>query len=316
MVLHSKMACLLSRIVSEGKTMFGHGVFGRKRDGATVSRITGGYRASQIPKPVQDTATLQLDDLSLEAELDPPEPEEIALPEISPSEQSIQSPADPCMSDPDFQMKMVELLDQFEQLLDGQYADLGGKRLDAHLNAAGALAGFGCQVGVRKALIEDCGLSESSLLTRVDAIDGRHFYTGDMLDEQLFSTNPNVITLWKLAEVGMEKHGEAKLPDFVELAEHVNRTIGTEEFGIPRIPDIHRAHHLPYEVLFVFWEQAQNLMKENEVPPRYYGWLFGLMAQKLMEEIENRISPLLAAKIFLEAAVPMSRVDPKLIPGY
>ena len=59
----------------------------------------------------------------------------------------------------------------------------------------------------------------------------------------------------------------------------------------------------------------REIMEADEMPPRYYGWLFGLMAQKLIEEETGHISPVLAAKIFLEAAVPMSRVDPETYPG-
>ena len=250
--------------------MFGHGVFGRKKDEVETASGSRQFRSAQAAAPVLDLSPVlnespqTLRDVGADG-LGPESLDDPAVPDVTTviekdffgkDEQTDQFRSAPCMSDPEFQLKMIQLVDRFGELFDTQYADLGAKRLDAHLNAAGALAGFGCQVSVRKALIEDCNLPEESMLSRTDAIDGRHFYTGDMLDEQLFSDNPNVITLWKLAEIGMEKLGEAQLPDFPELSDHVAKSFGTEEFGIPRIPDIHRAHHLPYEALFLFWENA------------------------------------------------------------
>ena len=44
-----------------------------------------------------------------------------------------------------------------------------------------------------------------------------------------------------------------------------------------------------------------------------YGLIFGFVANQMITDNKDFISPYIAAKIVMEAAIPMSRIDPKLI---
>ena len=97
------------------------------------------------------------------------------------------------------------------------------------------------------------------------------------------------------------------------LFRHCEETAGTSQFGLPRLPDDHLPGILPRAALERFWPEARLFLALAE--PLTWPLHMAHAAHKLMLAMKGSITPDLALKIVMEAAVPMSRVDPTTVPN-
>jgi hypothetical protein len=103
------------------------------------------------------------------------------------------------------------------------------------------------------------------------------------------------------------------VPNVNDLLRHSAATAGTSAFGLPRLPDDHLPSILPRAALERFWPGARLLL--GLADPLQWPLLTAHAAQKLMLAMKGSIAPDLAVTIVMEAAVPMSRVDPTTVPN-
>ncbi len=69
---------------------------------------------------------------------------------------------------------------------------------------------------------------------------------------------------------------------------------------------------LPAESLG-YWSSTRNLQILYRVEPIHWGWTYALAAQKLIIQSKDILDPALGAKIVMEAAVPMSKLNPERV---
>lgn len=180
-----------------------------------------------------------------------------------------------------------------------------GVHVESLLCALGALAGYSCQANLRaQALLK--GLSETTAFTVVDAADGRKYFFGDPLNQALAESQYSV---WSLAAASAQHNGCSSLPDIAEIFGHVSKTVGSAEFGIPRIPDGHQPGDSPINYVRNLWPNLLPTLKQFCQKPSEWPILFGLAVQEVMNMSKGVIAPDLALKIVMESAIPMSKVD-------
>ena len=262
--------------------MFGHGVFGRKKHAGKAGEPKGSIK--QSGKGSRPSAPLH------------------------------SAASTPAAANEDTGCPPDRATKTVRNMVETAYAGSGDKRIDNVLNALGALAGFGCQMALREAFIDTGKIPMHEAMIEVGTNDGGIYYLGDALNEPLLDcSKPGKISVWSLVGGAVEHTGGEALPDIEELAGHVAGSLGSEEFGIPRLPALHMPEELPFEALKRHWPEYHQAMADLNSEPAWLGWHPALAAQEIILENKEFLSPYLAATIVMEAAVPMSRIDPKLL---
>jgi len=182
----------------------------------------------------------------------------------------------------------------------------------AAFNALGALAGFGCQMAIREGFIKPGTMSEDKAFVIFRTTDGQRYFFGDFLNGCLFQEEGK-ISVWSLVAGAAQKAGAKQLPDVEEIVAYNAKTLGTRDFGVPRVPEQYRSSEMPIDVLKKDWPTMQKLLTDYQVRPIFWGWTVALAAQHLIEKNKEVFDPGMAAKITMEAALPMSKVDPATI---
>lgn len=180
-----------------------------------------------------------------------------------------------------------------------------GVHIETVLHILGSLAGYACQASVRAQATEQ-GFAEEAFFVVVEGPDNGRLFFGDPLNKPLAEAP---VSVWGLV-VGAAQHvGCTKLPDTDHIFSHVARTIGGDQFGVPRIPDPHRISEKPIAFLKVLWPQMFPIARAFCATPVEWPILFGLAIQEVIVDGKTVLDPCMAAQIVLECAVPMSKVD-------
>ena len=181
------------------------------------------------------------------------------------------------------------------------------------LTVIGALAGYAAQQALWEGMVKPGKLAIAEAFKVVETPSGATYFFGDTLDTLLVSMEPKYVSLWKIVAGNVLAAGGDHLPNINDLLRHSAATVGTSAFGLPRLPDDHLPSILPRAALERFWPDARMLLALSE--PLQWPLLMAHAAQKLMQAMKGSIAPDLAVKIVMEAAVPMSRVDPTTVPN-
>ena len=105
------------------------------------------------------------------------------------------------------------------------------------------------------------------------------------------------------------------LPDLSEIVSYAARSIGTSQFGVPRLPPEHMPHKMPRAALEEHWRFVQSEFEASGRDPSEWPYDVAAAAQWQMLTARDAIDLPLAARIVMEAAIPMSKVDPRTILG-
>jgi hypothetical protein len=200
-------------------------------------------------------------------------------------------------------------------------ADAKGVHAETLVAILGSLAGYACVVSA-VAYVEDirrqlagpgraqalANLSGMAPIMTVGGKDGRTYLTGDAINGPLFEAQYSV----RNVVCGRApQYGVAELPDAAELAVHVIKTMGTSEFGVPRLrAGEHAASEPPISYVRAFWPVMLPIVRlycprESDGP-----LLFALAAQEAIDLCKATLAPATAMRLALECAVPMSRISP------
>lgn len=191
-----------------------------------------------------------------------------------------------------------------------RYSNIHGNQVESVLSALGASAGFGTQMAIREGFIKPGIVPADQAFVILRARNGERYFYGDFLNHGLFESGKRQITVWSLVGGGAQKAGAKTLPDIVEIVKYNASTLGTNAFGIPRLPKGHQPSELPKAVLSQTWPHVQSILKSQNIDPTVWGWTLAMAAQNVIIQNKNKIDPALAAKIVMESALPMSKVDP------
>ena len=173
--------------------------------------------------------------------------------------------------------------------------DEKGVQVESLLTCLGALAGYACQFSVRQT---------GGTFAVVGTKDGTNYLYGDALNAPL-AESP--LSVWALISKAVQKLG-APLPDLAEIFKHVTETVGTSEFGVPRVADEHRSRDLPIVYLQQLWPQALPMAQKFCDKPAQLPVVFGIALHRALEQALGVLDTTLGARIAMESAVAMSKV--------
>lgn len=192
----------------------------------------------------------------------------------------------------------------FQRVLVG-LKDAKGVHIESLLVALGALAGYACQASLRaQALIK--GLPPDSPFHVVGTKDGKRYYFGDPLNNLLAGDQHSV---WSVVGGAAQHAGASEFPDLNEIFQHTSTVLGSDQFGVPRMPDGKNAGDLPASYLKALWPHLFPTVKLLCPDPAHWPLLFGLAVQEAVYAGKEAIDPGVAFRIVMESAVPMSKID-------
>lgn len=95
-----------------------------------------------------------------------------------------------------------------------------------------------------------------------------------------------------------------------DIARHTAATIGSEKFGVPRVLARRMPRIPPVELLHRFWNPIRNFLVLNVKEPMQWLLVLSLAAQKAIVADKDTLDPALAARLIMESAVAMAKLDP------
>jgi hypothetical protein len=221
--------------------------------------------------------------------------------------------------------------------LEGEQAAKDQRRVHAEtlMTMVGALAGFSAQHAIWETVVQTGKLPanggpnmNAGAFVVATMKNGEAYYFGDLLNSYLIPQNhplgPGQHTLWSFLAAAVQSSGGQPLgPQEVgEIFKNSAATMGGPQFGVPRLPDAHRPRLSPRAALNALWPATRKLLDRDDAPgaqgrrlsPAHWPTVIALTAQKLIQLSKETLDPALSMRIILEAAVPMSKVDPKTVP--
>jgi hypothetical protein len=192
----------------------------------------------------------------------------------------------------------------FQRLVDAMKNDQG-VHIESLLCALGALAGYSCQANLRAQALAK-GMPETAAFQIIETKDGKHYFFGEPLNEALAGSEYSV---WGLAGGAAQHAGANEFPDLNEIFHHTAAVVGSDQFGVPRVPDNHQASDTPINYLKALWPSLLQTVKLFCPNPADWPVLYGLAIQEAIEAGKSAIDSSVALKIVMESAIPMSKVD-------
>ena len=197
-----------------------------------------------------------------------------------------------------YQKAADEILDRLINAMRGGRAEIHPQSL---ICAVGALAGYSCQKDVRVMFMKKNGLSEDKVFTIMTDKQGRKFYFGDLINEPLVNEKYSV---WSMIGGAVKKRG-GTLPDVNDIFRYISYTAGGEQFGRPRACQVGESMT---DYLGRLWlplaEVAKQYAEDGELHI-----VFGIALQKAVFTAGGSMNVTEAARIAMESAVSMSKVD-------
>jgi hypothetical protein len=184
------------------------------------------------------------------------------------------------------------------------------------LTALGALAGFSAQMSIRKAVIEPQRMDPNAVLSEAVTKNGETYYFSDLLNWIVFENlSEPPWSIWAYVRDAVPEAERPLLPDLNEILGHAARSIGTARFGVPRLPARHMPRIMPRAALNEHWGEVHRELAASNRAASEWPYDLAVAAQWQMLTSRDRLALPLAAAIVMEAAVPMSKVDPRTVPG-
>lgn len=179
-----------------------------------------------------------------------------------------------------------------------------GVHVESLLAAVGALAGQATQASLRFTA-EQAGRPPLAPFQTLRTKDGRCFVTGEALNRALAS-HPH--SLWSLAAAEAIHLGCANLPELDDLFAYGIKSLGTEHFGRPLVPDQHQPSLVSLGCLPELWPVMFHLAREFCPAPSHWPILFSITAQQVISMGRSVIDPCIALRIVMDTAIANSKL--------
>jgi hypothetical protein len=199
------------------------------------------------------------------------------------------------------------------EMVFAELKDSSGVHVETALATLGALAGFSAQMAIREALIKTGKIAEDKAFVVARTKSGETYYFGDLLSEILFSNKPGIVSISGMVGGAAHQSGAKALPDIGDIVRHVAGTVGSDAFGVPRLPSHHMPIIPPIELLDRFWNPVRNFLVVNVHSPTQWPLVIAFAAQKVIVMAKDTLDPATATKIVMETTIPLASVDPAKI---
>ncbi|EJJ29014.1 hypothetical protein PMI11_02732 [Rhizobium sp. CF142] len=176
--------------------------------------------------------------------------------------------------------------------------------------ALGSVGGFSCVLTAFD--IASAGeLSDDADLIAMEAEDGSRYYTGNLPNAFLLESHDSLLNL----TYGAARRSGALISQemAMETLRYVVSTIGHPQFGIPRLTDENRPGETPLAYVRRLWPKLADALDRNRVPLSRRPFAIGLAVELAFFHVRPPLDPSLAARIVTECAIPMAKLDPRLI---
>jgi hypothetical protein len=200
------------------------------------------------------------------------------------------------------------------RFLTDNYREAHGISAATILSAAGALAGFAAQEAIWEGVVRTGKMQAAQALVCVKTKAGETYYFGDFLNMILASTQEGQLSIWRLVGGAAVEAGAKSLPPLEPAFARCAETVGTPEFGRPQLPANLVLKELPRQSLR-HWPSIKAILVAEKVQPLHWPLEIGVAAQKLILQVKDAISADIGAWVVMQAAIAMSKVDPKTVPG-
>jgi hypothetical protein len=212
----------------------------------------------------------------------------------------------------------------------------GGRGVHAEtlMVSVGSLAGFAGQNAAFRS-IGPPGTPSNGALLMAEA-GGERLFFGDRINGYLVQQRGEyAYPLWGFIAAAALQAGmtQQDMPDVGEMFNHISKSVGTPDFGIPRTTAGHPFHITPRQALETFWPRTKMLLSNADgvlvkgltgldsdpegrtsVPEAHWPLIMALVAQQFIAMAKGTLEPRLALCLIMESAIAMSKVDPKTIP--
>jgi hypothetical protein len=201
-------------------------------------------------------------------------------------------------------------------LMAQQIKQTGQVHPETMLSEIGALAGFCVQMSLRKSGVERQELPPETVLVEVATRNGEIYYFSDLMNWMLFENMDRPpYSVWSYVLAAVPADSRVQLPDISEIVSHAARSIGTRHFGVPRLPRDRMPHKMPRVALDEHWQMVRAELEGAGRDASDWPYDLAAAAQWQMLNGRGTLDLPLAATIVMEAAIPMSKVDPRTVPG-
>jgi hypothetical protein len=195
------------------------------------------------------------------------------------------------------------------------YDEKGMTQLGSLLGAAGALGGFAAQQAVWKTFVEPQRCNAGEYFYMAASKSGERFFLGEPVNQFLLGTVPGVYSFYSMVAGAIPNPVPKTRPDLREIIGHVVRTIASDQFGVLRLPEPHGVVERPRLALNRHWDWAQHMLREAGNAPSEWPVVLGFVANRLITWARTHIAPPLGARLVMESAIAMAKVDPATVPG-
>lgn len=183
--------------------------------------------------------------------------------------------------------------------------DERGVRVEDALSVLGAFAGH---MSICAAMNVSSTENEQQL-TVLGLSNGETAICGPAIYDFLIG-NPR--SVFNLVGGGVQMAGAANMPDPNLLVQTHVRTIGTESYGIPVVPETHKLRDTPRNFLMHLWPVLEAHITVFDKAPDALCIAMGVAAQDVIVQGKDAINPELAAEIVMQSAFATSSIPPAI----
>jgi hypothetical protein len=200
-----------------------------------------------------------------------------------------------------------------------------GIHAETLLVTIGGLAGYATIHAVFEAYIEpgraqigdQQAASTGKAIVEVKTTDGQTYYFGDLINSFLVASAGPVsrpFFVWGyLAGIAMNAGvPAAELPDVTEMLQRAASTVGSPEFGTPRMPANLKPMMTPRQAVERLWPAVRAGLAPVDV--EHWPIVCAIVAQQLIGHTKGVIDMKVAVRLVMESAIFMSKVDPASVP--
>jgi hypothetical protein len=202
----------------------------------------------------------------------------------------------------------VQIYDRLRGLLDKD----GFTEAGDFISIVGSLGGFACQQAVWRACIEPKNCNAGDYLIEIGTKTGGIYYFGETTNRFLIHTRGK-LSFYSLAASALALDFMHEY-DVRELFAYVAKMIGPR-FGTVRLPPVAGHFIKPQIALERHWMWTEKVLLEAGNPPGEWPAILGLVAQFALKGSSALIAPPTGVRLLMEAAIFMSKMDPRKVPG-
>ena len=197
----------------------------------------------------------------------------------------------------------------FDQVYQWLASPEKGTRIEDLLGLLASNGGYACIVSTLEMLRVLGKTTREVGMIDVETTDGARYYFGDLPNRLLWESEHSLLSL----ALGAAQHagGEVSAAMVQEAMARTAKALGSAEFAsLGDIPAEHRPTDRPIDYVQHTWPHVLKTLELYAVPPDKRATTLGFTIARAIEAAKGVIDPTLAARIVIECAVPMAKLDP------